>query len=188
MIYIDTDIQQIDVTALEDKLSPQRLSLMQRYRGVLSQQQCAAAYLLLCEGLRKEYGLEEKPVFEYGEHGKPFIVGHPEIHFNLSHCRRAAICALSDQPIGVDIEEISRYRESLVNYTMNEEEKRIINTSSHPDIAFVRFWTMKEAYLKMTGTGIHKDMRQVLHGDENITTVVVEDKGFVYSVARPSTR
>lgn len=188
MIYIDTQLQQIDVTALEDKLSPQRLDLMRRFRGLLSQQQCAAAYLLLCEGLRKEYGLEEMPVFEYGEHGKPSIVGHPEIHFNLSHCRKGVICAISDQPVGVDIEEIGRYKDSLVNYTMNEDEAKSINTSSRPDIAFVSLWTMKEAYLKLIGTGIHNDMRHVLHGDEDITTVVDEEHGFVYSVARPSTR
>ena len=77
---------------------------------------CAAAYLLLCEGLRKEYGITEKPVFEYGEHGKPSIVGHPEICFNISHCREAVLCALSDKPIGVDIESIREYKDTLVHY------------------------------------------------------------------------
>ena len=114
----------------------------------------ALAYQLLKEVLQKEYGISENPVFEYNEHGKPLIIGHPEIFFNLSHCKEAAICVVSDQPVGVDVESIREYKDSLAEYTMNEDELHQIKNSTHPAATFIRLWTMKEATTKLIGTGI----------------------------------
>ena len=69
------------------------------------------------------------------EHGKPSIVGHPNIFFNLSHCKEAVICAVSDQPVGVDVEGIREYKESLVDYTMNDEEIAQIHSAEDPAAA-----------------------------------------------------
>ena len=126
MIYVNDHIGSFDFEAALPLLSDQRREQALRFRYPLGRQTCAAAYLLLCEGLRKEYGINEKPVFIYGEHGKPFIEGHPEIHFNLSHCREAVVCALSDHQVGIDVEAVRHYKESLARYTMNEEELRQI--------------------------------------------------------------
>ena len=121
-IYLNDDIEHFDWQAALPQLSEQRREQCLKFRHELGRQTCAAAYLLLCEALRKEYGITEKPVFEYGEHGKPVISGHPDIHFNMSHCREAAICVVSDQPVGVDIESIHRYSESLALYVMSDKE------------------------------------------------------------------
>ena len=140
------------------------------------------AYLLLCEGLRQEYGITERPVFDYGEHGKPIIVGHPDIHFNVSHCREGVICVVSDRPVGVDIESIREYKESLVRYTMNDCEVQQIEQAEHPEVEFIRLWTMKEAVLKLSGKGIVDNMKGVLTGHEQIETVYNEEKKYIYSV------
>ena len=138
MIYINDRLFDFDLDAALEQLSEQRREQALRYRHELGQRTCAAAYLLLCEGLQKEYGITEKPIFEYGEHGKPSIVGRPDIHFSLSHCREAAICVVSDHPVGVDVESIHRYSESLVRYTMNDEEIAEILAADRPDLAFTR--------------------------------------------------
>ena len=182
MIYLNDDIAGFDFEAALPLLSDQRRELALKFKHEQGRKTCAAAYLLLCEGLRKEYGITEKPVFEYGEHGKPFIVGHPDIHFNLSHCREAAICVISDRPVGVDIESIREYKDTLVRYTMNDEELAQITHSPDPAKEFIRFWTMKEAALKLSGTGIRNDMKTVLTGSENIETVVNEYRGYIYSI------
>ena len=142
------------------------------------------AYLLLCEALRKEYGIDCRPVFGYGEHGKPVLVGLPHIHSNLSHCREAVACVVSDRPVGIDVESVREYRESLVSYTMNDAERADISRHPRPEIAFTRLWTMKEAVLKRTGEGIGgRSMKEVLTGSEQLETVVNEAKNYVYSVA-----
>ncbi len=182
MIYLNDDIASFDFAAALPLLSGQRREQCLKFRHELGRKTCAAAYLLLREGLLKEYGVTAPPVFEYGEHGKPFILGHSDIHFNLSHCREAVICVVSNRPVGVDIESIRTYNSSLVCYTMNEMEVRQIEQSERPDVEFIRLWTMKEAVLKLSGDGIRSDMKTVLTGAEHFETVENLKKGYVYSV------
>lgn len=182
MLYLNDDIAHFDFEAALPLLSEQRREQALKFKHEQGRKTCAAAYLLLCEGLRKEYGITEKPVFEYGEHGKPSIIGHPDIHFNLSHCREAAVCVVSDRPVGVDIESIRSYKDSLVRYTMNDVEIAQITQSSHPEEAFTRLWTMKEAVLKLSGEGLRNDMKSVLTGRERIETHINKEKNFIYSV------
>ena len=193
MIYLNDHLFDFDLDAALLELSEQRRQLALRYRHELGRRTCAAAYLLLCEGLRKEHGITEKPVFEFGEHGKPSIIGRPDLHFSLSHCREAAICVLSDRPVGIDIESVGRYNERLARYTMNEEAMAKIIASNRPDIAFTRLWTQKEAVLKCTGEGIGNDLKNVLSNFLNhsslhtshstlLETVESPDERYVYSV------
>ena len=182
MIYLNDDIEHFDWQAALPLLSEQRREQCLKFKHELGRKTCAAAYLLLCEGLRKEYGIEEPPVFEYGEHGKPTIAGHPEIYFNMSHCREAAICVLSNKPVGVDIESIRPYNESLARYTMSDEEMALIESAERRDVEFIRLWTLKEAVLKCSGEGIRNDMKHVLDGLKDAKTVINEKKGYIYSV------
>lgn len=182
MLYLNDDIAGFDFEAALPLLSEQRREQALKFKHEQGRKTCAAAYLLLCEGLRKEYGITEKPVFEYGEHGKPFMIGHPEIHFNMSHCREAAVCVISNRPVGVDVESIREYKDSLVRYTMNEAEIALISQSPRPKETFTRLWTMKEAVLKLSGEGLRNDMKTVLTGRERIETVVNTERGYVYSV------
>ena len=151
MVYLNDDIAHFDWEAALPLLSEQRREQTLKFKHLLGRKTCAAAYLLLCEALRKEYGITEKPFFEYGIHGKPFIIGYPDIHFNISHCREAVLCVVSSRPVGVDVESIRSYKDSLVNYTMNPQEIAKINQAPRPEVEFVRFWTMKEAVLKLSG-------------------------------------
>lgn len=182
MIYLNDDIAAFDWQAALPLLSEQRREQCLKFRHEQGRKTCAAVYLLLCEGLSKEYGMTERPVFEYGEHGKPSIKGHPEIFFNMSHCREAAICVLSDVPVGVDVESIRSYNESLARYTMSEAEMERIEKAEHPDVEFIRLWTLKEAVLKRSGEGIRNDMKHVLDCLKEAKTEINEKKGYIFSV------
>jgi 4'-phosphopantetheinyl transferase len=191
MLYLDDNIAGFDLETALPLLSEQRREQVLRFRHEQGRKTCAMVYRLLCRGLLEEYGFSQLPVFEYGEHGKPSIVGHPEIFFSLSHCRQAVACAISDRPIGVDVESVRPYRESLVRYTMNDAEQQRIKSAEHPDVEFTRLWTMKEAVVKRSGRGITGDIKHVLDnlplgntldGSVSIETVVDEVRGYVYSV------
>ncbi|MBR1543110.1 MAG: 4'-phosphopantetheinyl transferase superfamily protein [Bacteroidaceae bacterium] len=182
MIYINDKIFDFDLNTALSALSEERRKQALQFKFELGQRTCAAAYLLLCEGLQKEYGITEKPVFEYGEHGKPFLAGHPDIHFNLSHCREAAICMIGERPVGIDVESVREYRENLVRFTMNEAEVAQIEQAERPDVEFIKLWTRKEAVLKLSGEGISRDVKSVLcNAPANLTTVVSPDLRYVYS-------
>lgn len=185
MIYLNDDIEKLPLKEALQQISEQRREQALKFKYELGQRLSVAAYLLLKEGLRQEYGITGNPVFAYTEHGKPSIQGHPEIFFNLSHCRQGAICAIGRGPIGVDIESIREYRESLVAYTMNGEEKAQIERAPNPAVEFIKLWTMKESLLKLTGTGISTDMKDVLTNTQlryRHTTVVNQQRGYVWSV------
>ncbi|MCR4764657.1 MAG: 4'-phosphopantetheinyl transferase superfamily protein [Bacteroidaceae bacterium] len=184
MIYINDHIFDFDLQTALSQLSDQRREQALRFKHELGQRTCTAAYLLLCEGLQAEYGITDKPVFAYGEHGKPFLKDYPHIHFNMSHCREAAICILADRPVGVDIESIREFKSSLVDYTMNLDEIRQINHADRPDLEFIRLWTQKEAVMKLTGTGINNNMKDVLlNPPASLTTIIGPEERYVYSFA-----
>lgn len=185
MVYIDDHINDFDLDAALLELTEQRREQALRFRHEQGRRTCVLAYLLLKRALRTEYGLTASPVFGYGEHGKPFIVGHPEIHFNLSHCREAVACVVSDRPVGIDVESVRQYKDSLARFTMNDDELRLIAEAERPDVAFTRLWTMKEARLKLTGEGIRNDMKTVLgEGRGVFTTVECLARNYVYSVCQ----
>lgn len=163
IIYIDDNINDFDLDEAMTLLSEQRCEQVLRYKLEGPRRQSVAAYLLLRKALKELYGIVEAPVFEYDEGGKPSISGHPDIYFNLSHCRKAVACVVADSPVGIDIEETCRFSESIARYTLDDEEYENVMKSDNPSQAFIRLWTMKEALLKYTGEGLRRDIKTVLH-------------------------
>ena len=182
-IYLSQEIWDFDLDAALGEISEQRREQALKFKYELGKRLCVLAYQLLKRGLAEVYGIRENPVFEYNEHGKPMIVGHPEIFFNLSHCKEAAICVVSDQPVGVDVESVRSFNESLVRYTMNEAEVKEIESAEDQAVAFIRLWTMKESALKLIGTGISNELKQVLQQETlQFQTFVDTQRRFVYSI------
>ena len=180
-VLLSEDIWKFDLEEALSEISEQRREQALKFKYELGQRLCVLAYQLLKQGLREEYGITENPIFEYNEHGKPSIVGHPEIFFNLSHCKYAAVCAISDQPVGIDVESIRDYKNGLVSYTMNDEEISEIESSENPSSAFIRLWTMKEAALKLIGTGISNDLKTVIDY-QRFHFKTVDCERFIYTV------
>lgn len=178
---VSEEIWGFDLEAALKEISEQRREQALKFRHELGQRLCVLAYQLLKQGLREEYGITENPVFDYNEHGKPSIVGHPDIFFNLSHCKDAVACVVSDQPVGVDVESLREYKDSLVHYTMNNEEIREIESSDDSAKTFIRLWTMKEATIKLIGSGISDGMKNVIDTARYHYTTV-EEKHYTYTV------
>ena len=162
-IYIDDTYQEIELYKVLPQLTEQRREQVLRFKHDVSRKQCAAAYLLLKRALKEVYGIDESPVFEYDDGGKPSLKGHAEIHFNLSHCGKAVACVVADRPVGIDVEETNRYKDSLARYAMNDKEYDEISNSANPAETFTKLWTMKEALLKYTGEGLRRDIKTVLN-------------------------
>ena len=125
------------------------------------------------------------PLFLYNEYGAPRLEHGP--CFSISHCKHAIAVAISEKPIGIDIEHIRAAKPELVERTMNEQEQNEIWTAASPDIAFTRLWTQKEAVLKMQGTGIFSidGMKNTLVALEHVDlqTKVHIDKQYAYTLA-----
>lgn len=115
--------------------------------------------------------------------GKPYI-RHVPWHYNLSHSGDYAALAISDAPVGLDIQQMRPYRDSLVKRFFSAEEtaayEELVHGKAHgrsmplsgSDAAgvgrnmaagqlfrdgeslFYTLWCRKEAYGKLMGTGL----------------------------------
>ena len=151
--------------------------------------------LSLGAGILTDFGLNRLGISGYeikrDDNGKPFVDGHPEVHFNLSHSGDYAICAFSDRPVGADIERIREFKPSVIKRVFSEDERAFaesmaekMNTASFsgsdpfeeppaadagcfapPEMLYTLLWTVKESYVKYTGKGIASDLRRITPED-----------------------
>ena len=175
-------ISEEEVKALLPLVSEERREEALRYKYLFGQFACLKSYVMLRE-LLEQRGLSHPFLFGHNEHGKPFLKDYPDVYFNLSHCKNGIAVVVSDQPVGVDIESYRQASDSLLRYTMNEEEQRIIQESDDPIRTFTEYWTKKEAVFKLRGTGITHDLHSLLNGDEQVTTFINHEKHYAYSIA-----
>lgn len=179
-----TNITEEEVNAQLALLPAWRRDKAMQYKHFQGRKECTMSFALLKNifSENSDNGAGEEMEFEYGERGKPVLKGRPDIHFNISHCKKAVACVVSDKPVGIDIECLGRYKESLAKVVLSDEEMLSVLQTDDPDKAFTILWTKKEALLKCLGTGVSSDMKNVLaeHKDKKITTTVCD--GYVYSV------
>ena len=136
---------------LLDKLPKERQQRIHNMKQENSRKQSMGVGLLLQKVLAL-YHMQESQVF-IGEHGKPMIDG---LEFSLSHSGNLVVCAVSDQPVGCDVEEIREAPKGVAERYFSEGEQAYLSRFAREeyDKAFFRFWTMKESYVKMTGEGL----------------------------------
>lgn len=95
------------------------------------------------------------------EHGKPFLITHRLIEFNLSHSENLWVLAINQEgiPLGIDIEtqKPDKNFHKISSRFFSQEENYFLNKLTDPSLltkAFFKIWTMKEAYIKCLGKGL----------------------------------
>lgn len=111
------------------------------------------AWALLGDALAL-WGIKALPPVSRAEHGKPFFPTLPGLHFNLSHTAGWSLCALSDTPVGVDVEAVRPRRKGLWRYCLTDGEYADFMGRGGGWEEFYRLWTLKEAWCKYTGRGL----------------------------------
>ena len=159
-----------------------------KFKHTFGQFATLESFLLLRQLLVENYQVDigDPLDFVVGEHGKPSLKDHPQIHFNISHCPNAIAVAVDDAPIGVDVERYVNPSPSLLNYCMNEQECQQVQESEQPERDFAALWTQKEALFKQRGTGITHELRMVLahpHPDVLLTTETFDEQQFAFTLA-----
>ena len=132
------------------------------------QKEHRAGLNLLRYGLKEAYHLsfsEENLAEELGkgEHGKPYLKRFPQICFNISHSSGNAVCAISQSGVGIDVERIGAFRAAVARRVLTEKEIEFLETLAEHERGemFYRFWTLKESYLKLDGSGLARDPREI---------------------------
>ncbi len=144
-------------TVKEEELSDHRRQKAARFQKEHDRVRCLCAGAALDRALQT-VGLREKTaIIKLGEHGKPQLAEHPEWHFSLSHSGEWAVCALSDSPIGVDVEQC-RAKDYMALaqrfFSPTEQEQLRQCQENECQALFFQLWTQKESLLKAVGVGL----------------------------------
>ena len=138
-----------------DRVSAERQQRIERCKDMESKKQMLTAGLLLQKVLAI-YGIDESTI-RRNPCGKPMVEG---IYFNLSHTDGLVVCAVSDAPVGCDVEKVKEAPKGVAERFFHLNEKMYLEKCFEDyDREFFRLWTMKESYLKMTGEGMHFPMK-----------------------------
>lgn len=127
-------------------------------------EQHSAAYEMLFDVIKQLYGVNAS--FDdilTSERGKPYFKDIP-LSFNISHSKGIAVSAVTEREngeVGVDCENIRIYRRNTAARVFSPEERQLIMDSSDINLAYTKLWTLKEAYVKYTGTGLAGHMRDI---------------------------
>ena len=110
---------------------------------------------LLTYGFWHSFGISyEESMIERRSNGKPYYIGNEnEIFFNLSHGQELIAVACADCEVGIDAESMRKVRENAMRRTCTRKEWEWLQQSEQKELDFLRLWTLKESYMKMTGKG-----------------------------------
>lgn len=113
------------------------------------------------ELLRRMLGRAELPPVARTGEGKPWFPREPGLHFNISHSGDLALCGVGTAPLGVDVEQIRPRRTGLARYVLSEEEFAWFTRLGGDWGSLYTLWTLKEARVKCTGTGLRQAPRTI---------------------------
>jgi 4'-phosphopantetheinyl transferase len=153
------------VRALEALLSSEELARARRFHfekdaarfvtGRATARCVIAAYL----------GVEPGEIrFFEGAHGKPLLPDAPGLHFNWSHAGDVVAVAVASAEVGVDVERTERITDldAVAERVFSErelDEYRALEGDARR-IAFFNGWTRKEAFIKATGEGMTRPLKE----------------------------
>lgn len=148
------DVSNLDLNNIPCSVSKERLKKSDRYFHERDKKLCIGVEILLNHALNK-IGVNN-PIFDTDEHGKPYLKNYSGLYFNLAHSENYVVCAVSDTPVGVDIEYVHDMDMDLAKNYFNGIEYEYILKSQNKN-SFFELWVLKESYLKMTGYGFTMD-------------------------------
>ena len=152
------DVSDEEMEGCRRMMSESKRQRVERMRFEVDRRRTVAGELLARRMIASRCGVAPSDIiFRLAEKGKPYAEGLP-VEFSLSHSGELVLCAMSDRPVGADVEKIHEVRDRLISYVCTDEERCFVTADGvsceEKMRRFYRVWTGKEAYYKYLGTGI----------------------------------
>ena len=155
----------------EDMLSQNRIRKIEKLKREEDKQRSVCAELLLIYALKQQENDVALPLpIEEDERNKLTLQGS-RWHFNISHAKDYAVCALSDAPVGVDLEYFRVQELMHADRILHPEEAQLLPYISNPNEKkkyFYECWVAKESYLKNLGIGLIVRPREFLVNEDRL--------------------
>lgn len=141
-------------------------------RGQIKNNESILGYKILFRVLTLVFGVKKPPEIEYSAGGKPYLSDH-SYEFNISHSHGKVAVAVSDQPVGIDIESKNKLLPENIC-------RRFFGKAQATAEEFTRF----ESYLKYSGEDVFTVSYPPKRPDVHFKSY--EDiEGYVISVCSP---
>lgn len=172
------DIQYNIVTWMEDAPVPaidewpeswqQRLN---HHKVPVKRREATFAYGLLYQMVRNRLGYA--PEMAVTATGKPYFLGE-RLHVSISHTKGAAMAAVAEVSVGVDIEQIRPVSTHFMNRFADTDDINL----------FFQTWVQREAVGKCLGTGITMTGQVPAVADGVFATQLQAPQGYVAAMAQ----
>ena len=189
-LYISNSafFSEADYNKYYDMMSDARKADIDRKKFLASKRESVLGEMLARRGISELIGIDESAiVFNRTENGKPFAE-NADVYFSISHSKDYVVCAVDDDEIGVDIEQIRKVEPRITSISCTERDKEYIYGESELDVfthdmidRFFEVWTAKEAYLKCRGTGMI-DVKTISYEDIKPFCKKIEDSGYIITI------
>ena len=83
------------------------------------------------------------PPFRRRPWANRFFPRYPDLHFSLSHGKTHILAAVSEAPVGADVETVRPVRAGV--------PERVCTQAELSEFDFFELWVLKESYVKLTG-------------------------------------
>jgi 4'-phosphopantetheinyl transferase len=150
MKIVSINIKDIMVNIMPclDVLSKKRTGRIKKYIKEEDQLRCIGAGYLIA----KKLGAEEDRDFVYNGCGKP-LLKEGSIHFNISHSGDWVVMVISENEVGIDVEQIKKAEIQVGKQCFQPEEYAYMK-EKESNSRFYTLWTTKESVMKATGKGL----------------------------------
>lgn len=135
----------------------------------------------------RRYALESGLNFDFEqvqivreERGKPYFADLP-LEFSLTHSGQLWMCLFSQQPCGIDLQQVrSCEYEKIAGRQFAEEEQHYVKLWGLA--GFIDLWVRKEAFCKCTGQGFFTEMPSMVDADSNLCEEVIwKEKNYYFT-------
>ncbi|MBR4723205.1 MAG: 4'-phosphopantetheinyl transferase superfamily protein [Clostridia bacterium] len=169
------DMTKAEYDAFLSLMNAEKRERVNRFKSEADKKLCVCGEMLAKRAVSEISGKKiEELVFEAQKGGKP-VCKNADVWFSISHSGEYAVCAVSDRPVGIDIERIKPYNESIARRICTLKELEAIEKSGDKAREFIKIWTQKEAALKRDGKGVFSSGIKACLLDRRIETIEFED-------------
>lgn len=162
VIWLDLDLPIDVIDDLRSLLNPEERRRLAGLASPLQQRRATARMARRRQVIAEICGVKARDVIlESDSQGRPIIVSPRgrSLEFSTSHYADISLIAVSQSKrVGVDVEALSEIPDAprFISWVASKSEVEKISELPHAEqqIAKLRLWTRKEAYLKATGEGI----------------------------------
>jgi len=138
-----------------NQVTTERRERVVRQKSVQAKALSLGAEILIKKAMLKSFDIKGDLIIEKSEQGKPRLLNHSGIHYNLSHSGNYVSCALSNEAVGLDLQKMDRLNLGLATRYFAEEEAAWLFDlpAEKQKKGFFDLWTIKESYMKYKGRG-----------------------------------